>query len=118
MDILRQSLQKQNLNTIQATPSIIPSTIPSDSPERPKVQTPAWVAESKATREKTVRKFNSTTKQTELDGKVSYNSFDSNIELIEYFQNLNNREFEFTNQENYILVKGKLKKSESLEKYD
>ena len=45
-------LQKQNLNTIQITPSTIPSTthltIPSDSPERPKVQTPAWVVESKA----------------------------------------------------------------------
>ena len=44
MDILRQSLQKQNLNTIQTTPSTIPSTtpltIPSDSPERPKAQTP------------------------------------------------------------------------------
>ena len=34
MDILRQSLQKQNLNTIQTTPS----TIPLDSLECPKVQ--------------------------------------------------------------------------------
>ena len=72
--ILYQSLQKQNLNTIQTTPSIIPSAtpsaIPSDSRERPKVQTPAWFAESKATGEKTVQKFNSTTKQTELEGKV------------------------------------------------
>ena len=44
MNILRKSLQKQNLNTIQATPSKIPSTthltIISDSPEHPKVQTP------------------------------------------------------------------------------
>ena len=95
MDILRQSLQKQNLNTIQTTPS----TIPSDSPERPKVQTPAWVVESKAIEEKTVQKFNSKTKQTELEGKVSYNSFDSNIELMDGFQNLKNREFEFTNKE-------------------
>ena len=86
MDILRQSLQKQNLNTIQTTRSTIhstTSTIPSDSPKRPKVQTLAWVAENKATGEKTVRKFNSTTKQTELEGKVSFNSFDSNIELID-----------------------------------
>ena len=71
--ILCQSLQKQNLNTIQTTPSIIPSAtpsaIPSDSRERPKVQTPAWFAESKATEEKTVQKFNSTTKQTELAKK-------------------------------------------------
>ena len=63
MDILRQSRQKQNLDTMQTTRSTIPSTIPSDSPERPKVQTPAWVAENKGTGEKTVRKFNSTTKQ-------------------------------------------------------
>ena len=87
MDILHQSLQKQNLNTIQTTRSTIhsatPSTIPSDSPKRPKVQTLAWVAENKATGEKTVRKFNSTTKQTELEGKVSFNSFDSIIELID-----------------------------------
>ena len=100
MDILRQSLQKQNLNTMQTTRSTIPSTIPSDSPERPKVQTPAWVAENKGPGEKTVWKFNSTTKQTELEGKVSYNSFDSNIELVDDFQNLKNREYEFTNQEN------------------
>ena len=117
MDILRQSLQKQNLNTIQTTPSTIPSTtpltIPSDSLERPKVQTPAWVVESKAIGEKTVRKFNSTTIQTELEGKVSYNSFDSNIELIDGFQNLKNREFEFTNKEKYISVKGKLKQNQS-----
>ena len=117
MDILRQSLQKQNLNTIQTTRSIIhsttPSTIPSDSPERPKVQTLAWVAENKATGEKTVRKFNSTTKQTELEGKVSFNSFDSNIELIDDFQNLKDRKFEFTNQENYVSVKGKFKQNQS-----
>ena len=99
-DILRQSLQKQNLNTMQTTRSTIHSTIPSDSPERPKVQTPAWVAENKGPGEKTVWKFNSTTKQTELEGKVSYNSFDSNIELVDDFQNLKNREYEFTNQEN------------------
>ena len=88
MDILRQSLQKQKLNTIQRTPSTIPSptplTIPSDSPEQPEVQTPVWDAENKATGEKTVRRFNSTTKQTELKGKVSYNSFDSNIEPWRY----------------------------------
>ena len=87
--------KKVNLNTVQSTTSIIPSTtpltIPSDSPERPKVQRPAWIAESKAIGEKTVLKFKSTTKQTELEGKVSYNSFDSNIELINGFQNLKNR---------------------------
>ena len=75
MDILHQSLQKLNLNTIQTTPSTIPSTtpltIPSDSPEHQKAQTPVWVVESKATGEKTIRKFNSTTKQTDLEGKVS-----------------------------------------------
>ena len=117
MDILRQSLQKQNLNTIQTTSSTIssttPLTIPSDSPEHPKVQTPAWVVESKTVEEKTVRKFNNTTKQTKLEGKVSYNSFDSNIELIDSFQNLKNREFEFTNKEKYISVKGKLKENQS-----
>ena len=48
MDILRQSLQKQNLNTMQTTRS-------------------TWVAENKATGEKTIQKFNSTTKQTELE---------------------------------------------------
>ena len=105
------------MNTIQATPSTIPSTTPStilsDSPERPKVQTTAWVAESKTTGEKTVRKFSSTTKQTEVEGKVSYNSLDSNLELLDDFQNLKNREFEFTNQENYISVKGKLKQNQS-----
>ena len=72
MDILHQSLEKKRkkkkLNTIQSIPSTIRSTIPlkipSDSPERPKVQTPAWIAESKAILEKAVLKFNSTTKQT------------------------------------------------------
>ena len=58
MDILRQSLQKQNSNTMQTTRSTIysttPSTTASDSPERPKVQTTAWVVENKATKEKTV----------------------------------------------------------------
>ena len=102
MDILHQSLQKQNLNTKETTRSTIystiPSTIPLDSPQRPKVQIPAWIAENKATGEKTVRKFNSTTKQTELEGKV--NSFDSNIEQIDDFQNLKNTEYEFINQEN------------------
>ena len=115
------------MNTIQTTPSTIPSTtpltipstapltIPSDSPERPKVQTPAWVVESKATGERTVPKFNSTTKQTEFkgEGKISYNSFDSNIELIDDFQNLKNREFDFTNKEKYLSVKGKLKQNQS-----
>ena len=76
MDILRQSLQKQSLNTMQTTRSTIhsttPSTISADSSERPKVQTPTWVVENKTTREKTVRKFNSTTKQIELEGKVSF----------------------------------------------
>ena len=62
------SKKKKKLNTIQSTPSTIPSTILlkilSDSPKRPKVQTPAWIAESKAILEKAVLKFNSTTKQT------------------------------------------------------
>ena len=108
---------------MQTTPSPIPSTtpltIPSDLPERPKVQT-AWVAENKTTGEKTVRNFNSTTKNfnsttklTELEGKVSYNSFDSNIEVVDDFQNLTNREYEFTNQENYKSVTGKLKQNQS-----
>ena len=98
------------------------STIPSDSPESPKVQTPAWVAENKATGEKTVWKFDSTAKQTELEGKVSYNSFNSiffrfdsiYVELTDDFQNLKNREYEFTNQENYVSVNGKLKQNESV----
>ena len=109
MDIPSQSLQKQNLNAIQTTASTIPSTIPvtilSDSPERPKVKTPAWAAESKATGKKTVRKFNSTISQTELEGKVQCNYFDSNIEPIDGFQNLKNREFEFTSQENTYQLK-------------
>ena len=50
MDILRQSLQKIKFNTIQATPSTIPSTtplrIPSDSPDRQRAQIPIWVVES------------------------------------------------------------------------
>ena len=79
------------------------------SPERPKVQTPAWVVESKATGKKTARKLNSTTKQTELEGKVSYNSFHPSIKLIDNFQNLKNRESEFANQENYISVSGKIR---------
>ena len=48
-----QFLQKQNLNTIQTIPSANPSTIRSDSPEHSKVQTLAWVVDSKATEEKT-----------------------------------------------------------------
>ena len=84
MDLLHQSIQKQ-LNTIQTTPSIISSKIASDSPERPKVQTPVWVAESKVTGEKTLQKFHSKTKHFDLEGKVSYNSFDINIELIDGF---------------------------------
>ena len=105
MDILRQSLRKQNLNTIQTTPPTISSTTPSDSPECPKVQTPAWVVESKTIGEKTVQKFNSTTKQTELEGKVSYNSFDSNIELIDGLQNLKNREFDLQVRKNTYQLK-------------
>ena len=49
-----QSLQKQNLNTIQTIPSTTPSAIRSDSPECSKVETLAWVVDSKATEEKTV----------------------------------------------------------------
>ena len=113
MDILHQ---KQNLSAMQTTRSTIhstiSSTIPSDSPECRKVQTPAWVAENKGTGEKTVQKFNITTKQTESEGKVLYNSFDSNIELVDDFQNLKDREYEFTNQENYISVKRKLKQNQ------
>ena len=82
MDILRQSLQKQNLNIMQTTCSTIysttPSTIPSDSPECQKVQTPAWVAQNKTTGEK----FNSTTKQTELQDIVSK-------EMIRKFEKIN-----------------------------
>ena len=62
--------------------SITPSTIPSDSPERPKVQTPAWVAENKATGEKTVRKFNNKTKQAELQDIISK-------EMIRKFEKVN-----------------------------
>ena len=82
MDILRQSLQKQNLNIMQTTCSTIysttSSTIPSDSPECQKVQTPAWVAQNKTTGEK----FNSTTKQTELQDIVSK-------EMIRKFEKIN-----------------------------
>ena len=57
MDILRQSLQKQNLNKMQITRSTvystILSTILSDSPELPKVQILEWVAENMSTGEKT-----------------------------------------------------------------
>ena len=62
--------------------SITPSKIPSDSPERPKVQTPAWVAENKATGEKTVRKFNSKTEQAELQDMISK-------EMIRKFEKVN-----------------------------
>ena len=48
--------------------------------------------------EKTIQNINSKTKQADLEFKVSYNSFDTNIELIHSFQNLKNREFELTNQ--------------------
>ena len=105
MDILCQSLQKQNLISIQKTPLAIPSTtpltIPSDSLERPKEQIHVCVAESKATEEKNVQKFNSKTKQTDLEGTVSYNSFDSKIKLVDGFQNPKNRKFEFKDQEKY-----------------
>ena len=74
------------MNTIQTTLSTLSSTthlaFPSDSAEHPKIQTPTWVAENKATGENTVWKFNNTTKQTELKGKVLYDSFDSNSELM------------------------------------
>ena len=35
------------------------------------------------------------------------------VELTDDFQNLKNREYEFTNQENYISVKGKSKQNHS-----
>ena len=54
----------------------------------------------------------------ELEGKVSYNFFDSNIELLDDFQNLKNRQYEFTNQENHISVKGKLKQNQNFWKKD
>ena len=82
------------MNTIQTTPSTIssknPLIVPSDLPERPKVQTSGWVVQTKVTGENTDRKFYSTTKQTELEGKVSDNSFDSNIKL--WFPSLKNRD--------------------------
>ena len=99
------------MNTIQTTPSTIssknPLIVPSDLPERPKVQTSGWVVQTKVTGENTNRKFYSTTKQTELEGKVSYNSFDSNIKL--WFPSLTNREFKITNPEKYLPIKGNLK---------
>ena len=54
----------------------------------------------------------------ELEGKVSYNFFDSNIELLDDFQNLKNRQYEFTNQENHISVKRKLKQNQNFWKKD
>lgn len=47
-------------------------------------------------------------------GKISYNSFNSNIELIDGFQNFPNKDFEFINQEKYISVKEKLKQNQKL----
>ena len=117
LNILRQSLQKQNLITVQTTclktSSTTTLTIPSDSRERPKVQAPVWIAESKVTEVKAIRKFNSKTKQTVLAGKFSHNSFDNNTELTDSFENLKDKEFEFTSQEKYISVKGKLKQNQS-----
>ena len=69
----------------------------------PKSTTPAWVVETKVTGENTDRKFYSTTKQTELEGKVSYNSFDSNIKL--WSPSLTNREFKFKNPEKSYQLK-------------
>ena len=77
------------------------------------MQTPVWVVETKATEVKTIRKFNSKIKQTVFAGKFSYNSFDNNMELIDSFENLRNREFEFSSQEKYISVKGKSKQNQS-----
>ena len=48
----------------------------------PKVQTTAWVGENKATEEKTVQKFNSSTKQTELEDLISK-------EMIRKFEKVN-----------------------------
>ena len=58
---------------------------------------------------------NSTEKKPEwFKGKISYNSFNSNIELIDGFQNFPNKDFEFINQEKYISVKEKLKQNQKL----
>ena len=58
---------------------------------------------------------NSTEKNPEwFKGKISYNSFNSNIELIDGFQNFPNKDFEFINQEKYISVKEKLKQNQKL----
>ena len=108
METLRQSLQKQDLNTIQTTPSVVEGQqlLQESLQIHQNVQKYRHLHGLR-------RKFNSTTKQTELEGKVSYNSFDSNIELIDDFQNLKDRKFEFTNQENYVSVKGKFKQNQS-----
>ena len=72
--------------------------------------------ESKATGEKTIQKFKSKTKQNDLEGKVSHNSFDTKIQQIDGFQNFKNTWLEFTNSEKQIK---KLKtKPEFLENYD
>ena len=65
-----------------------------------------------STTKQTLRKFNSTAKQTELESKVSCNSFDFNIKVIHGFQDLQIWEFKFTNLEKYIPVKGKLKQNQ------
>ena len=65
-----------------------------------------------STTKQTFRKFNSTAKQTELEGKVSCNSFDFNIKVIHVFQAFQIWEFKFTNLEKYIPVKGKLKQNQ------
>ena len=77
------------------------------------MQTPVWIVETKATEVKTIRKFNSKIEQTVFAGKFSYNSFDNNMEEIDSFENLRNREFEFSSQEKYISVKGKSKQHQS-----
>ena len=87
MDILCQSLKKKtkfnyNSNNTFNNPFNDLFNNISDSPERPKLQTSVWVAGSKATGKNTFPKFNSKAKQTDSEGKVSYNSFDSNIKLM------------------------------------
>ena len=56
--------------------------------------------------EKRLSESSTAQQDTELEAKVLYDYFDSNIELIDGFQNLKNMEFEFTNQEKYVSAIG------------
>ena len=89
MSILRQSLQQQNLNTIQTTFFRSPFSNPINNSFRftrgPKSTDICMGCGEKRGGRKTVQKINSKINQTGLEGTVLYNYFDTNIKLIDGF---------------------------------